>query len=122
VGVATTTVYDIGWYVMARYMCMNKQEQFEELIAQQWVKLVLDSTQCVLPKHIKPGIIVLDVGYDMSTPIPDLEWDELGLSATLHFPSCGAFRVAILWSAVLAVEPYGGRPRATLRLVRGGKA
>jgi hypothetical protein len=52
--------------------------------------------------------LVLQVGLDMSVPIPDLRMDELGVFGTLSF-NRSAFTCALPWDAVFALVGDDGR-------------
>ena len=63
----------------------------------------------VVPQQLRSEPhLVLQYGYDLPIPIPDLEVDEYGVRATLSF-SRAAHRTVVPWSAVYVVACDDGR-------------
>ena len=63
----------------------------------------------VVPEHLKnEAHLVLQYGIDLPIPIPDLQVDEQGVSATLSFARC-PYQTAVPWSAVYVVVSDDGR-------------
>jgi len=88
-----------------------KQEAFLALLAEGWTSLHLDARRAgvVVPAHLKgEPHLVLQYGHDLPIPIPDLQVDEHGVSATLSFARTPSPTV-IPWSAVYVVTAMDGR-------------
>ena len=83
------------------------------------VSLKLQVAGVVLPPHLKEGIVVLELGYNMRVSIPDLVVDDKGIAATLSFAR-QPFHCTVPWAAVFAagIPPHvillwGGPPPET---------
>jgi len=62
-----------------------------------------------VPEHLKnEAHLVLQYGHDLPIPIPDLQVDEHGVSATLSFARV-PWSTVIPWSAVYVVTSADGR-------------
>jgi stringent starvation protein B len=88
-----------------------KQEAFLALLAEGWTSLHLDARRAgvVVPAHLKgEPHLVLQYGHDLPIPIPDLQVDEHGVSATLSFARTPSPTV-VPWSAVYVVTAMDGR-------------
>jgi len=88
-----------------------KQEAFLALLAEGWTSLHLDARRAgvVVPDHLKgEPHLVLQYGHDLPIPIPDLQVDEHGVSATLSFARRPSPTV-VPWSAVYVVTAMDGR-------------
>jgi len=88
-----------------------KQEAFLALLAEGWTSLHLDARRAgvVVPSHLKgEPHLVLQYGHDLPIPIPDLQVDEHGVSATLSFARTPSPTV-VPWSAVYVVTAMDGR-------------
>lgn len=87
---------------------MDKKDCFAELIKQGDVFIALDPRVkgVVVPLHFKQGgssELTLQFGFNMPKPIPDLEWDDDGVRATLSF-SNSPFYCVIPWAAVYSIH------------------
>jgi hypothetical protein len=88
-----------------------KQEAFLALLAEGWTSLHLDARRAgvIVPAHLKgEPHLVLQYGHDLPIPIPDLQVNEQGVSATLSFARTPSTTV-IPWSAVYVVTAVDGR-------------
>jgi stringent starvation protein B len=57
----------------------------------------------VIPRHLwMNDSVVFEIGNDLPTPIPDLEMNDLGFTATLSFRG-KPFRCSVPWEAVYAI-------------------
>ena len=85
----------------------SKRDVLTEMLAEGTVSLVIDGRLkgvCV-PEHLKKAPLVLDYGYSMPIPIPDLELTDEGVSATLSFDR-SRLATFVPWSAVVgAMQP-----------------
>lgn len=89
----------------------SKQDAFLALLAEGRTSLHLDARRegVVVPEHLKTEAhLVLQYGHDLPIPIPDLQIDEHGVSATLSFNRT-AWSTVIPWSAVYVVTSAEGR-------------
>lgn len=65
---------------------MSKQQEVVDLLQQGIVTIAVATAYADLPAHLKDQThVILDVGYDMPVPIPDLMVDNFGISGTLSF-------------------------------------
>jgi stringent starvation protein B len=88
----------------------SKQDAFLALLAEGCL-LHLDARRdgVVVPTHLKgEAHLVLQYGNDLPIPIPDLQIDENGVSATLSFART-PWPTVIPWSAVYVVTSPDGR-------------
>jgi len=88
----------------------SKQDAFLALLAEGCL-LHLDARRdgVVVPAHLKgEAHLVLQYGNDLPIPIPDLQIDENGVSATLSFART-PWPTVIPWSAVYVVTSPDGR-------------
>jgi stringent starvation protein B len=88
-----------------------KQEAFLALLAEGWTSLHLDARRdgVIVPAHLKgEPHLVLQYGHDLPIPIPDLQVDEHGVTATLSFKQSPSPTV-VPWSAVYVVTATDGR-------------
>jgi stringent starvation protein B len=89
----------------------SKQDAFLALLAEGWTSLHLDARRegVVVPAHLKnEAHLVLQYGHDLPIPIPDLQIDEHGVSATLSFAR-NPWSTVVPWSAVYVVTSQDGR-------------
>lgn len=89
----------------------SKQDAFLALLAEGWTSLHLDARRegVVVPEHLKnEAHLVLQYGHDLPIPIPDLQIDEHGVSATLSFAR-SPWSTVVPWSAVYVVTSHDGR-------------
>ena len=111
----------------------SKRDVVAEMLMEGTVSLVIDGTRqgVRVPDDLKKAPLVLEYGYSMPIPIPDLELSNEGVSATLSFDRSplatfvpwgavvGAMqpgRVQVVWE-VLEIDDEPTRPR--LSLVKG---
>ena len=88
----------------------SKQDAFLALLAEGCL-LHLDARRdgVVVPDHLKgEAHLVLQYGNDLPIPIPDLQIDENGVSATLSFART-PWPTVVPWSAVYVVTSPDGR-------------
>ena len=88
----------------------SKQDAFLALLAEGCL-LHLDARRegVVVPTHLKgEAHLVLQYGNDLPIPIPDLQIDENGVSATLSFART-PWPTVVPWSAVYVVTSPDGR-------------
>ena len=88
----------------------SKQDAFLALLAEGCL-LHLDARRegVVVPAHLKSEAhLVLQYGNDLPIPIPDLQIDEQGVSATLSFART-PWATVVPWSAVYVVTSPDGR-------------
>lgn len=88
----------------------SKQDAFLALLAEGCL-LHLDARRegVVVPAHLKgEAHLVLQYGNDLPIPIPDLQIDESGVSATLSFART-PWPTVVPWSAVYVVTSPDGR-------------
>lgn len=89
----------------------SKHEAFLALLREGWTSLHLDARRAgvVVPVHLQgEGHLVLQYGHDLPIPIPDLQVDELGVTATLSFAR-SPHQTVVPWSAVYVVASDDGR-------------
>jgi stringent starvation protein B len=89
----------------------SKHKVFVDLLRKGRPSLYLDARRpgVIVPAHLRgEPHLVLQYGYDLPIPIPDLEVDEHGVRATLSF-SKSPQRTVIPWSAVYVVACDDGR-------------
>jgi stringent starvation protein B len=89
----------------------SKHEAFLALLREGWTSLHLDARRdgVVVPVRLKgEGHLVLQYGNDLPIPIPDLQVDEFGVSATLSFARSPQ-QTVVPWSAVYVVASDDGR-------------
>lgn len=55
-----------------------------------------------LPKQVRKISVLLEYGWDMPIPIPDLMFDATGIFATLSFGG-SPFKTFVPWDAVFAI-------------------
>lgn len=83
-----------------------KQAAVLELLAGGSAFVVLDPRRpgVEVPEYLRGGPdLVLELGYDMAVPIPDLAVDERGIVATLSFNQA-PYRCVIPWASVYVVH------------------
>lgn len=77
---------------------MTKHEAVLELLEKGTVQIAIETANATLPIDLKQqSHVILDIGYDMAIPIPDLKVDHRGVSGTLvfnHRPAWVYFRWA----------------------------
>ena len=86
-------------------MTPNKQLVMLELLKDAWVYVQLDPRRqgVNLPEFLRQEPrLVLQYGYNMPVPIPDLVIDDEGIKATLSFRRV-SHATLIPWSAVFAI-------------------
>lgn len=89
----------------------SKREAFVALLKEGWTSLYLDARRpgVIVPAHLRgEPHLVLQYGYDLPIPIPDLEVDDAGVRATLSF-SQTPHRTVVPWSAVYVIAAHDGR-------------
>jgi stringent starvation protein B len=89
----------------------SKHEAFLALLREGWTSLHLDARRAgvVVPAHLQgEGHLVLQYGHDLPIAIPDLQIDELGVTATLSFARTPSHTI-VPWSAVYVVASDDGR-------------
>jgi len=89
----------------------SKHQAFLALMQEGWTSLHLDARRAgvLVPAHLKnEAHLVLQYGMDLPIPIPDLQVDEQGVSATLSFAR-SPHRTMVPWSAVYVVASDDGR-------------
>ena len=88
-----------------------KQQAFLALLKEGSTSLHLDARRpgVVVPEAFRSEAhLMLQYGYDLAIPIPDLEVDEYGVRATLSFSRTPHLTV-IPWTAVYAIASVDGR-------------
>jgi hypothetical protein len=89
----------------------SPQEVLEGLLEKGTVYLHVnpDTEGVSVPERLKaqPSVI-LQIGYDMSIPIPDLHIDDTGVCATLSF-SRSPFLCKLPWSSIFAMVSDDGK-------------
>ena len=88
-----------------------KQQAFLALLKEGSTSLHLDARRAgvVVPEAFRGDAhLMLQYGYDLAIPIPDLEVDEHGVRATLSF-SRTPLRTVVPWTAVYAIASVDGR-------------
>lgn len=88
-----------------------KQQAFLALLKEGSTSLHLDARRAgvVVPDAFRQEAhLMLQYGYDLAIPIPDLEVDEYGVRATLSFSRTPHLTV-IPWTAVYAIASVDGR-------------
>jgi hypothetical protein len=97
--------------VVEKYSLPEKKELVETLMTNGTVLLHLDPRKegVIVPPWLggQPQL-VLQIGYRMPIPIPDLRIDEFGVSATLSFNRT-AYPCFVPWKAIFAVVGDDGR-------------
>ena len=89
----------------------SKHDAFLALLREGWTSLHLDARRAgvVVPIHLKgEGHLVLQYGNDLPIPIPDLQVDDFGVTATLSFAR-SPHHTVVPWSAVYVVASDDGR-------------
>lgn len=89
----------------------SKKEAFLALLREGWTSLHLDARRdgVEVPPYLrKEAHLVLQYGFDLPIPIPDLHVDEIGVKATLSF-SQTPHPTFVPWSAVYVVACDDGR-------------
>src|ERR1041384_3892865 len=89
----------------------SKQDAFLALLREGWTSLHLDARRAgvAVPVHLKgEGHLVLQYGHNLPIPIPDLQVDENGVTATLSFAR-SPHRTVVPWSAVYVIASEDGR-------------
>ena len=89
----------------------SKHEAFLALLREGWTSLHLDARRAgvVVPVHLRgEGHLVLQYGNDLPIPIPDLQVDDFGVTATLSFARA-PHQTVVPWSAVYVVASDDGR-------------
>jgi stringent starvation protein B len=89
----------------------SKHEAFLALLREGWTSLHLDARRegVIVPDHLKgEGHLVLQYGNDLPIPIPDLQVDEEGVTATLSFAR-SPHQTVVPWDAVYVVASSDGR-------------
>jgi stringent starvation protein B len=90
---------------------LPKREAMDSLLAQGDVLLQLDPRLegvSVPPKFLAQPLLVLRIGLEMPIPIPDLEIDDLGITATLSFDRT-PHPVVVPWHAVFGMVTEQGQ-------------
>ncbi len=88
-----------------------KQQAFLALLKEGSTSLHLDARRAgvSVPEAFRGDAhLMLQYGYDLAIPIPDLEVDDYGVRATLSF-SRAAHLTVVPWSAVYAITSVDGR-------------
>lgn len=89
----------------------SKHDAFLALLREGWTSLHLDARRAgvTVPIHLKgEGHLVLQYGNDLPIPIPDLQVDDFGVTATLSFAR-SPHQTVVPWSAVYVVASDDGR-------------
>jgi hypothetical protein len=89
----------------------NKKDVAETLLNKGNVFLHLDprKKEVIVPKWLKDQLqLVLQIGYDLPIPIPDLFIDDSGVSATLSF-NRSPFACYVPWNSLFALVGDDGR-------------
>jgi len=89
----------------------SKKEAFLALLREGWTSLHLDARRdgVEVPPYLrKEAHLVLQYGFDLPIPIPDLHVDDIGVKATLSF-SQTPHPTFVPWSAVYVVACDDGR-------------
>jgi hypothetical protein len=89
---------------MPSAVTVSKHELLASLLRHSSVFVTLDGRApgVELPEWLRAdAAVVLQLGYDLAIPIPDLAIDERGFSATLSFRRV-PFAVRVPWAAVFA--------------------
>jgi hypothetical protein len=80
---------------------MSKQQEVVDLLQQGTVTIAVATAYATLPAVLKEQThVILDIGYDLPVPIPDLMIDHHGISGTLSF-SRRPFFVYVRWSDIV---------------------
>jgi hypothetical protein len=84
----------------------SKADVALEWIASGLLRVHFDATSTnnvIVPKHLRDQVsCILEFGFDMPRPIPDLKVDQDGISGTLSFPGFHEW-VIVHWEAVFAI-------------------
>jgi stringent starvation protein B len=89
----------------------SKRDAFNAFFGEGWVSIHLDARRegvQVPGEHTSNRHLVLQYGQNMPIPIPDLQVDDLGITATLSF-SRTPHRTFVPWTAVYIVACNDGR-------------
>lgn len=87
----------------------SKRDVVSEMLGEGGVvALVIDGKRqgVRVPEDQKTAPLILEYGYSMAIPMPDLKLDDDGVSATLSF-NRSPFATFVPWSAVIAVVQDG---------------
>jgi len=90
---------------------LSKREAMDSLLAQGDVLLQLDPRLegvSVPLKFLEQPLLVLRIGLEMPIPIPDLDIDDLGITATLSFDRT-PHAVVVPWDAVFGMVTEQGQ-------------
>lgn len=90
----------------------EKQKIVEKFLAAgRVVRIHLDGRipDAVLPDRSRRDHVILEIGFALPIPIPDLLVNDFGFSGTLRFGKRD-FEVFVPWCAVFGVEQSGSRP------------
>ncbi len=85
---------------------LTKQQLFEQIIYDGSALIRVDARRAgvVVPaKYATDPDLVLDIGADMTPPIPDLHVDAVGVTGSLTFDG-KPFHCVIPWSAVFGIQ------------------
>lgn len=84
----------------------EKRRVADALLRKGWIKVQFDPNRVfvTIPPWFRgrSSHVILQFGYNMPVPIPDLAVDEVGISGTLHFDG-KPYLCFIPWTAVSAV-------------------
>lgn len=86
-------------------MQQDKQQVMKQWLEKGWVSVLLNPRieGVILPNSLRDNVhLVLQYGYNMPIPMPDLKVDETGITATLSFRHVPCFTF-VPWSAVFAL-------------------
>jgi hypothetical protein len=85
---------------------MVAKRMLELLLEKTWPYITVDTAakDLVIPDNLRKNPkVVLQIGYNMANPLPDLTIDDFGISVTLSFG--GSYQLCkIPWHACLAFE------------------
>lgn len=86
----------------------SKRDVVSEMLTEGSVLLVIDGRRedVRVPSISKTAPLVLEYGYNMATPIPDLELSDDGVSATLSFDRAQV-PTFVPWTAVIGAMQAG---------------
>ncbi|HJU21030.1 MAG TPA: ClpXP protease specificity-enhancing factor SspB [Casimicrobiaceae bacterium] len=88
----------------------RKRDVMQALIDRAEARVHLDARRAGvrLPQRLLgSGHVLLDYGYGLQPPIPDLVLDDEGIHATLSFSRC-PFATFVPWSAVYLITDFDG--------------
>lgn len=97
----------------------SKRQVLERLLGEGNAYVYLDprSPEVLLPSWLlQQPQVMLHLGYGLAVPIPDLELDEDGFSATLSFNRTPVF-CRVPWTSVFAIAGDDGRGHVFLESV-----